>query len=158
MNTAEEIADAIKSTEGLLLRFLAGFDDSNGYAQSPDLPNHAAWILGHLALTMHRAAERVTGTTIELAWDPEPFAFGSTPEGCGPSFETMVDRYRRAMDVLVDAARRAGPQRLAARVQWGGGDTTGRDLLLRMVWHNGVHCGQLIDLRRALGMERVIRP
>ncbi len=49
MSSATALADAISSTEELLTRYLAGFDDHNAVAQAPSLPNHAAWILGHLA-------------------------------------------------------------------------------------------------------------
>ena len=55
----DEIADAIGSTSVLLDRYLNGFDDTNHTRQAPNLPNHVAWVLGHLALTMHRAAERI---------------------------------------------------------------------------------------------------
>lgn len=42
-------------------------------------------------------------------------------------------------------------------VTWGRGETTARDLLVRMVFHNGMHTGQIVDLRRALGMPGVNR-
>lgn len=158
MTISIQLADAIQSSEALLLRYLDGFDDSSAYAQAPGLPNHAAWILGHLALTLHRAAERVTGRSIDLGWDPEPFAFGSTPAVDGPPLGEMLARFRRAMAVLVEAAGSLDDDRLGATVSWGRGETTARDLLARMIFHNGTHCGQLIDLRRALGMDKVFRP
>ena len=52
--------------------------------------------------------------------------------------------------------REVGDQ-LHETVSWGGGTTTKRDLAVRMAFHNGVHTGQIIDLRRALGMPRLIR-
>ena len=51
MSGATELAEAIGSTRELLVRYLQGFDDANATAQAPGLPNHAAWTLGHLALT-----------------------------------------------------------------------------------------------------------
>ena len=79
MSAVSLLAESIESTGDLLTRFLDGFDDTNATTQAPGLPNHAAWILGHLALTMHRAAERIASEEYPLAWDPEPYAFGSTP-------------------------------------------------------------------------------
>ncbi len=162
MGHAAALAEAIKSTEGLLTRFLAGFDDGNATTQPQGLPNHAAWVLGHLALTMHRAAERIADEEFPLEWDPEPYAFGSTPtddRDAYPTLAELTDRYQTSMDLLVDAVRRAGDQGLARPVQWGATtvNTTAGDLAMRMVFHNGAHTGQLIDLRRALGMEPVIR-
>lgn len=155
------LADAVRSTEALLTRFLEGFDDANATAQGPGLPNHAAWILGHLALTMHRAAERIADATFPLDWDPEPFAFGSTPTaapGDYPALAEMIERYSAGMGLLADAIGGAGDEGLARSVSWGrGATTTARDLAVRMVWHNGVHCGQLIDLRRSFDLGPVIR-
>jgi hypothetical protein len=42
-------------------------------------------------------------------------------------------------------------------VSWHGGEITLRSLVIRVAFHNGAHAGQLTDLRRALGLERVIR-
>jgi hypothetical protein len=160
MNSCGEIADAIDSTRELLTRFLEGFDDANAAAQPGGLPNHAVWTFGHLALTMHRAAERIAGTDFPLAWDPEPFAFGSSPTGAAgdyPPLAEMLDRYQAAHSLLVKAVREAGDESLSRPVTWGRSSTTARNLAVRMVFHNGMHCGQLVDLRRALGLGPVIR-
>jgi hypothetical protein len=160
MSLSEQLADAIKSTEGLLTRFLEGFDDASATAQPAGLPNHAAWTLGHLALTMHRTAERVAATTFPLRWDPEPYAFGSSPTAARrdyPPLAEMIANYHRAFALLVEAVRGAGEEDLARPVQWGKSTITARDLALRMVFHNGTHCGQLVDLRRVLGLGPVIR-
>jgi hypothetical protein len=156
----EEIAGAIAATSALLARYLNGFDDTNHTRQAPNLPNHVAWVLGHLALTMHRAAERIAGREIPLAWDPEPFAMGSAPvadAAAYPRFDEMRRRFDEALARVVDAVRAAGDEKLHETVTWGGGSTTRRDLAVRMAFHNGVHTGQIIDLRRALGMPRLIR-
>jgi hypothetical protein len=160
MSTANDLADAIRSTDDVLSRFLEGFDETNAAAQTESLPNHALWTMGHLALTMHRAAERIADTSFTLAWDPEPFALGSTPSGHRddyPPFSEMIERYRRALALLCEAVAGVGDEGLARPVTWGQSATTARDLAVRMVFHNGLHCGQLVDLRRALGLEPVIR-
>jgi hypothetical protein len=160
MSVCDELADAIGSTNELMTRFLDGFDDANATAQPAGLPNHAAWTLGHLALTMHRTAERIAAATFPLPWDPEPYAFGSSPTAAGadyPPFAVMVERYRHAFTLLLEAIRSAGDAGLARPVPWGGSTITARDLAMRMVFHNGTHCGQLVDLRRALGLGPAIR-
>ncbi len=160
MTIASELASAVESTGDLLIRFLDGFDDTNATAQAQALPNHVAWTLGHLALTMHRAAERIAGQTYALTWDSEPYAFGSTPTAERdeyPPLAELIQRYRRSLKLVSDAARHAGDGGLHKEVSWGRSTTIARDLLLRMVWHNGVHCGEIIDLRRALGLGTVIK-
>lgn len=160
MSGATELAEAIGSTRELLVRYLQGFDDANATAQAPGLPNHAAWTLGHLALTMHRAAERIAAVERPLAWDPEPYAFGSTPTAARedyPPLMRLLDNFHRAFDLLVESIRAAGDEGLGRTIRWGSGPITARTLALRMAFHNGTHCGQLVDLRRALGLEPVIR-
>jgi hypothetical protein len=159
MSIVEELAAGIEGSTELLLRYLAGFDDANAAAQADHLPNHAAWILGHLALTMHRAAEKIADQTIPLGYDPEPFAFGSTPSprrADYPPLASLIDRYKASHALLARAIRESGEAGLRRQINWGGRFTvTGRDLVLRMLFHNGTHCGQLIDLRRALGLPSV---
>ena len=160
MSSAAMLADAIGSTEELLIRFLEGFDETNATAQLPGLPNHAAWTLGHLALTMHRASEQIAEATFPLEWDPEPFAFGSSPSARRDDYAPlaeMVERYRRAFAQLLEAVRNAGDEGLDRAVSWGSGTIAARDLAARMVFHAGAHCGQLVDLRRGLGLGPVIR-
>jgi hypothetical protein len=118
------------------------------------------WTLGHLALTMHRGSEQIADTTFPLEWDPEPFAFGSSPSARPeeyPSLAEMIERYRRAFAQLVSAVRNAGDEGLDRAVPWGAGTITARDLAARMVFHAGAHSGQLVDLRRGLGLGPVIR-
>jgi hypothetical protein len=159
MSSASQLADAIGSTRELFMRFFEGFDDANATAQAPGLPNHAAWTLGHLALTMHRAAEQIAGVDHALAWDPEPYAFGSKPSAAReayPLLAELLENFHRAFDLLLDAIRGAGDDGLARTVTWGANPVAARDLALRMAFHNGTHCGQLVDLRRVLRMGPVI--
>lgn len=59
MTRRDAIAEAVLSSRVLFGRYLVGFDDSNHTRQAPNLPNHVAWCLGHCALTMLRAAEKI---------------------------------------------------------------------------------------------------
>jgi DinB superfamily len=161
MQTVEMLAQSIERSVELLLRYVAGFDDRSAVAQPQRLPNHLLWTLGHLALYMHRAAEKLTGKPVDLGWDPEPFAFSSEPSGDAgayPPLAEMVARYRAAHVTLAGAVRAGGEDGLRRQVPWGaaGVMVSGLDLVLRMMFHNGTHTGQVVDTRRALGMPRVI--
>jgi DinB family protein len=161
MSLSIALADAISATEPLLTRYLEGFSDRNAVTQAPNLPNHVAWSLGHLALTMHRAAEKISGRTVELGYAPEPFAFGSKPTAAArdyPPLQELVQRFHKSVALLADTLRTTGDEGLQRSVTWGMMTTNVRDLAMRMVFHNGTHAGQIVDLRRALGMPQLIQP
>lgn len=172
MRRGEVLASGVEQSAFLLGRYLQGFDDNNRAAQAPGLPNHAAWTLGHLAYVMHRAAERVDGLPlpkmdfIEGAQDGDANHFGvegvtlgSTVTGDPERYPTW-DRCRAIFDAslkrLCHVLRHASEAELDAQRDWGKVKTTMHDLASRMVFHNGTHTGQLIDLRRALGMPKVV--
>lgn len=60
-----------------------------------------------------------------------------------------------ACDRLAGAACGVPDGRLDDRVKWGAGEVTLESLVLRMIFHNGTHCGQITDLRRALGVGSI---
>lgn len=62
MSKGELLAEMVLQTKPLLARYLAGFNDVTHVRQTPDLPNHVAWCLGHLAVTMHRVSSLLSGT------------------------------------------------------------------------------------------------
>lgn len=180
MSPAELLADAVLQCKPLLTRYLAGFSDQTRTRQAPTLPNHAAWCLGHCALTMHRVAGYLDGgpvpeddiappgaaASVEAPADrfrADDVAFGSTPRdepGRYPPLARCVAIYERACDRLAQAVRHASPADLARDVPWGpqGQRVPLATLVGRVVFHNGVHTGQIADLRRALGFEPVMRP
>lgn len=168
MRCQDMLAELIVSNKTLLGRYLKGFSDANHTKQSTDVPNHVAWNLGHLALTMHRVAERLDGKALPVAdffpqgtttgdsqrISPESVGFGSAPADdptSYPSLARCVQVFENACDRLAAAARGASDQQLAAETPWGpAGMTTPTYLLVaRMAFHNGFHCGQISDLRRA---------
>jgi hypothetical protein len=138
------------------------------------LPNHVAWNLGHIALTMHRVADKIDGQGLPASdfavgpgaagdsqrFSSESVAFGSMPTGDSmayPSYARCIAIFEGACDRLAAAASGATDAQLAAETPWGGpGMTTPVHLLVaRMAFHNGMHCGQIADLRRALGMGSI---
>ena len=160
MSEAESLADSLCSTHSLLTRYLAGFDDANATKQATAMPNHVIWTLGHLALYNHRAAEKIAGRSMAMTWDPEPFAFNSQPvedASAYPPLAEMIRLFEESVRVLADAVRKSGEAGLDRQTTWGGSTkpVSCRDLAIRMIFHNGTHCGQIVDLRRALGLGRL---
>ncbi len=177
MDRRDAIAEGILNTRHLLARYLAGFDDTNHTRQAPGLPNHAAWCLGHLALTMHRCAEKIDGKGPSESdffdsksaspgvprprdrFDTESVCFGSTPTpdaGRYPSMARCVEIYANGCERIAATLRRADDADLDREVAWGQATIPAWAAGLRMIYHNGCHTGQIADLRRALGMKPVL--
>ncbi|MFZ4574520.1 MAG: DinB family protein [Phycisphaerales bacterium] len=170
MRHQDHLAASILDCKPLMLRYLAGFTDSNRTTQGPLLPNHVAWTLGHCAVTMHRASEKLDGRPMpESDFVPGPrgdanrfggesVAFNSKPVGEPSMYPTLarsVAIYEAACDRLAAAAKGADEAALNRQVAWGTGQSTPAALMTRMVFHNGMHCGQIADLRRALEMKSI---
>ncbi len=178
---AEVLAESILNCKILVGRYLPGFNDVTCVRQTPDLPNHLAWCLGHCALTMHRVADLVSGAPTsglpasdfvvkpvadgtrgsrdKGLFDAESVAFGSTVEERHdryPKLDRCVEVFNSACDRLAGVVRAAPDAALDKGHPWGmGGETPAWALVSRMVFHNGFHTGQIADLRRALGFKRL---
>jgi hypothetical protein len=168
------LAEIIASNKALLARYLAGFNNVTHVRQTPDLPNHLAWQLGHLALTMHRVAAMLDAQPLPAAdfvptpthagsrdkgvYDPDSVSFGSTPEERHDRFPTLdrcTEIFNNAADRLTGALAKASDEKLDESVSWGQQQMPLRLLVARMVFHNGFHTGQIADMRRALGFKGV---
>jgi hypothetical protein len=172
--TGEIFAAQIREAHGLLERYFGRFDDSNHTKQAPNLPNHAAWCLGHLALTLHRAAERFgderpvpESDFIAASVDGDERRFGTETVSFGSAPTDEPQRYpswERCRQILASAVERAAAaveklddQALAVEVPWGGGKSPRSKVAVRQIFHLGTHCGQIADLRRALNMGSIFK-
>lgn len=175
MHRRDAIAEGILHSRAHVLRYLAGFDDTTHTRQAPNLPNHAAWCLGHLALTMHRASEKFDGVPPPAAdfaaraegagrarqsgrFELESVSFGSKPsdDPSGyPALARAVEIFSSACERMAGAVRAADDATLDREVPWGGASLPLWALAQRMIFHNGDHTGQLSYLRRALGFASV---
>lgn len=172
----EVLAAIVESNKELITRFFPGFDDVSALRQMPTLPNHVIWQCGHIALTMHRIAERLDGLPLPSdafvtgdgragsrdrgVYDTESVSVGSTPVGdpaIYPRFERAVEIVRGACDRLAAACRNATEAALEAPQQWGAASLPLWLLVARAVFHNGMHTGQVTDLRRAMSMDKIIK-
>lgn len=160
----ETIARGVEACKLLCGRYLAGFTEDTRTAQPPALPNHPAWCLGHLALTMHRVAEKLDGVSLPDAdfgrtgFTAESVAFGSAPvaqANAYPPLPRCIEIYNGACDRLSAALRAATDAQLDQRTPWVATDLSLEALCLRMIFHNGMHTGQIADTRRALGMKSI---
>lgn len=177
MYDPQTLVRLIETSVPLFERFLQDFDENTRADQSDECPNHVIWTLGHVSLTMHRMADRVGGVDEQgplperdfykgdgsggdgSRFDTESICFGSTPvldASRYPSLERGRQVFRSACERLRDAVAAADEAALRRQSPWGSGHSPVGDLVMRVVLHNATHAGQITDLRRALGMPRVI--
>jgi len=170
----ELLAAIVETNKALVVRYLAGFNDVTHVRQTPDLPNHLAWQLGHLAFTIHRVAAMLDaqplptkdfitadgfgGSREKGYFDTEAIVFGSRPEERHdrfPKLERCTEIFSSACDRLSAAAAAVPDARLDEVVPWGQAQFPLWALIARMVFHNGFHTGQIADMRRALSFKSV---
>ncbi len=169
----EALAESILASASLLSRYLEGFHEGNRTAQAPGLPNHAAWCMGHLAMTMHRASERLGAEAVlpdsdfivgSVRGDRERFGtesvgFGSIPvdDPSGyPSWARCLAIFDAAVRRLASTVRGASDEALLKPTPFFGGVTLPAwQGIPRIIFHNGTHTGQIADLRRVLGLGSI---
>lgn len=166
------LAEMVRQSRDLLHRYLRGFDDSNHTRQAPELPNHLAWTLGHLAINLHRTAERFDGLPLPATdfltgdgragdanrFDTESVSFGSKPiddSRMYPTWPRCVAIFDAAVERLVRAIENADDAKLDSKTKWSNSEVPLYTMAGRMVFHNGTHTGQIADLRRALGLGSI---
>jgi hypothetical protein len=172
MTIQETLADAVLACKGLSARFLPGFTEENRTAQAEHLPNHVMWTLGHVSLYLHDAAGRIDGRPRpESDFGPDAgkgagrytdsaIGFDSKPVNDParyPSLTRGVAIFNAACDRLATAAGQADDATLAKKIDWFGMQIPLAQLVTRVMFHVGVHTGQILDLRRGLGFDRVLK-
>jgi hypothetical protein len=164
------IASALRNSHVLFARFFPGFTDANYLSTAQHLPNHLAWTLGHLSLVLNYCAGKLNGQPLPAGdFDPgmgsattigtQAVSVGSNPlvdKATYPPLSRCLEIFAASIEHIASAYEVASDEKLDELTPWGNTQTSLEQLGLRMVFHNGVHCGQITDLRRALGMDYVI--
>ena len=173
MTGQEVLASGAEACKQLLTRFLAGFDDNNHTQQATNLPNHVIWCLGHVSLYLNRVAERLDRKPLpemdfvsgdgkagnSERFDTESICFGVQPEIDAARYPTLARGtaiFEAACDRMGEAVRSADEAALRQEVEWGDSKLELKDLILRVMFHCGLHTGEIVDLRRALSLGRVV--
>ena len=122
-------------------------------APAPDLP--PADLAGK---TPARAARVGAPVAPPTRFDTETVAFQSTPTdnpAIYPRFSRCVDIFDASCHRYATVVRGLPEERLDTMIQWGQIQIPVWASGLRMAFHNGQHCGQISDLRRAMGMKSI---
>jgi hypothetical protein len=146
----------------LLEAMVKDVPDEKFCLQPPGLPNHPAWIVGHLSV-IRSMANKTLGNPVDF---PETwttlFGRGSTPtddRAAYPSKDELLGTFRRlhasACEALekTPAEKFAGPHPIERLREFF--PTLGDLMVQAFVGHDGLHVGQLSDWRRANGYSRL---
>lgn len=137
---------------------LEGLPDEHALAQLPGADNHKAWTLGHQAISRAWFASSIGGDMPKMP-DSYTALFGTASKptsdpGLYPPLDELRANYRVAFDAVVKAIESLTDADLhkPAHGDSGGFITSRLDAVVKAVWHEGWHGGQIATLRRGLGL------
>jgi hypothetical protein len=125
--------------------------------------NSAAWIVGHLTLSVRRAAERYGATDVPPLKDDFVERFKATRQQAGnqtnlgskeelfAAFDVMVEKAMEAIRKLPPETLTAPPPTPAPAVVKSSGE-----MLFFGAMHITLHCGQISTIRRSLGKPPLV--
>jgi len=156
-----QLLAAFDTTDKAVDELFAAIPDDQYLHQPCPGGNHALWTLGHLATVNQYFLTNIAGQDGTLAEKYKPIFFArSQPSPDAASyppldvvreyFKTSRATFRKWVESLSDE-RLAGPppeqfQKFAP--------TLG-NVLMRLLWHEGMHYGQLTVIRKSLGLAPV---
>ena len=147
---------------GFTHKLIEGIPDDKLTHRAAPGSNHALWIMGHLAHSENSFCSKVSGNESVL---PENYAklfgMGSEPSDDAstyPSKAELLDSLDKARTALTDWLGGLNEDQLAAPLpedyQMFGPNVA--SLASAIAYHEGVHAGQLIEIRRSLGLPRAM--
>jgi DinB superfamily len=117
----------------------------------PNAFPHSAWmLLEHLRLAQWDILEFSRNSKYESPKWPVGYWPKTASPPSAPAWNKSIQQFRKDLKAMEDLV--ANPKTdLYARISWGEGQTILREALL-LADHNAYHLGQLIDVRRLLGI------
>src|SRR5690554_6264389 len=110
------ILNTLRFNRNITPPLFSGVEDATMTAQPSGIVNHAAWQVGHIAVTLHQGA-RLLGASLELPADWEPkFGMGSkvvADRGAYPSKAELLGMLARVSEAFEAALSAADDATLA---------------------------------------------
>jgi hypothetical protein len=157
MTPNDLLAAGIRMSTALIHRMVDDLTPDEFLHQPAPGANCAAWIVGHLATTLHRTLGRVGATDLPALPDDVAAKFQTTraaagrQEGYGDPKALLAlldDRAERLQAAYLNLPAEA----FAADMEFKPPAATNRgEMLLFLALHTSVHAGQLSTIRRSLG-------
>lgn len=158
MIETQTLAEALTANFELLKRTLADFSDQDMLARPTPGANHAAWQLGHTAVSeanMVNGVQPGKGAAIPEGWATKfnKDAAGSDDPAAFPSKSQLLEFFGRARAAAIELVKTVTPEELKSpapeRIRFMA-PTVGH-LLLLIPAHTAMHVGQMQVVRRKLG-------
>jgi hypothetical protein len=155
----DHVMHAARIQTGYAKQLLEGIPNERFTEQIAEMPNHPAWICGHLALSLDLVCDLLgAGREISDDWQAL-FGMGSQPSADPNKYpepavvvEALNSQLERATASVAKATpaelSRAAPEHLRDFLP-----TVGDAAVFLLVGHLGVHLGQLSAWRRAAGLD-----
>ena len=163
MTTFDMIASGYRMARQMVHGMCADLTPEEFYHQPVAGANSAAWIVGHLALSAKRAAERLGATGVPDVSEEIVTRFKATRQAAGQQHDLgtkaeLLALLDVASEKLMEAIRGLPPEALT-----GPAPTTAPpsvknsgEMLLFGALHITMHCGQLSTIRRGLGKPPIM--
>ncbi len=151
---------ALAFSHDAILKLAEGITDEQLTTRSGPKSNHAAWILGHLAYANDSFCAKLSGQKSVLPENfDSQFGMGSTPTddvADYPSKAELLELLNKSHEFVTGWFKSLSDEQLASPLPEGMEmfGPNHASLASTMVWHDGIHQGQLIEVRRALGLPR----
>ncbi|MCH7573073.1 MAG: DinB family protein [Planctomycetes bacterium] len=151
---------ALAFSHSAILKLAEDITDEQLTTRSGPKANHAAWILGHLAYANDSFCIKLHGQESVLPENYKTlFGMGSTPTDDAadyPSKAELLEALNKSHEFVVGWFKSLSDEQLASPLpeemeMFGPNHAS---LASTMVWHEGIHQGQLIEVRRILGLPR----
>jgi uncharacterized damage-inducible protein DinB len=157
MTPAELIAGGYRMARKMVQLMCADLTEDEFRHQPVPGANSAAWIVGHLAVTVRRTAERVGATDLPMLTEEFVGKFSVTKQPAGAQSDLgRKEELLALLDVSVEKLMEAlktmpvegfsGPAPNPGRFATNYGEA-----LLFGAMHITMHCGQISTIRRSLG-------
>lgn len=163
MTTLEAIAAAYRMGKQVVVGLCSDLTTDEFFHQPVPGANSAAWIVGHLALTAKRTAERLGAKDLPELNEEFVARFKATrvpareQSGIGDKAE-LLSLLELAVEKLMEAVRTSSPQVLtgpltAPAPPW---VTNSGEMLVFGAMHFTLHAGQISTIRRSLGKPPMV--
>lgn len=155
----DAIVAAYRMGHGLLHRMTDDLPPEGFRHQPVSGANSAGWVVGHLAVVLHRTADRLGANPPPLPDGfAEQFAVTKQPAGEQPDYgepAELVRLFDLYLKVVAEAVGRVPAETLAGPTKTAFSSNFGEGLLFGAM-HIAMHSGQLSLVRRGLGMPPLV--
>jgi hypothetical protein len=157
MTSIELLMGAYRMASRMVQLMCEDLSEAEFHHQPVPGANSAAWIVGHLAVTSRRTAERLGATELPVLTEEFIGRYSQTKKAAGSqaelgSKEELLALFNLCTDKLMGAMRTLPAEGLdGPALNPGRFATNYGEAILFGAMHFTMHCGQLSTIRRSLG-------